>query len=143
MLLLVLEVLHFHVFIQKDPAHAYSHVQCRSAHHLNVSFQGSLRESRLNAHNGQVSEAQSQPGIKEDLRGPVASIVQSVLGNLPAYDQPLMEAGLDSLGAVELRNALGSRFGLTSLPATLTYDYTTIGALAAHLAGVIWPGLQI
>ena len=49
---------------------------------------------------------------------------------------PLMEAGLDSLGAVELRNALGSRFNLQNLPATLTYDYTTVKALADHLAGI-------
>lgn len=46
-----------------------------------------------------------------------------------------MEAGLDSLGAVELRNALGSRFNLPDLPATLTYDYTTIKVLADHIGG--------
>ena len=44
-----------------------------------------------------------------------------------------MEAGLDSLGAVELRNALGARFG-TELPATLTFDYPSISALVDYLA---------
>ena len=48
-------------------------------------------------------------------------------------DQPLMEAGLDSLGAVELRNSLATRFA-TDLPATLIFDFPTVSALAQHLA---------
>ena len=42
-----------------------------------------------------------------------------------APDQPLMSAGLDSLGAIELRNGVASRFGVT-LPATVAFDYPTI-----------------
>jgi hypothetical protein len=46
-------------------------------------------------------------------------------------EQPLMEAGLDSLGAVELRNALNETFN-TSLPATFTFDNPTITAMASY-----------
>jgi acyl carrier protein len=47
-----------------------------------------------------------------------------------------MEAGLDSLGAVELRNALSTKFG-TYLPATLTFDYPTAAVMADFLIGLI------
>ena len=60
-----------------------------------------------------------------------------VTGMQVAPEQPLMEAGLDSLGAVELRNALGARFGIAELPATLTFDYPSSVALAQYLAGRI------
>lgn len=47
-----------------------------------------------------------------------------------------MEAGLDSLGAVELRSALAERFRL-DLPATLTFDHPTSAALASFLAAAL------
>lgn len=51
-------------------------------------------------------------------------------------DQPLMEAGLDSLGAVDLRNALSTQFAV-ELPSTVTFDYPTLPALAAFIAGLL------
>ena len=45
-----------------------------------------------------------------------------------------MEAGLDSLGAVELRNQLATAFPATELPATLTFDYPSISALSSFIA---------
>lgn len=50
-----------------------------------------------------------------------------------APDQPLMAAGLDSLGAVELRNTLEAELQL-ALPATLMFDLPTAAAIAAHVA---------
>ena len=69
----------------------------------------------------------------------VAAIVLQVMGIAPDKHQPLMEAGLDSLGAVELRNALGAAFGL-DLPPTVTLDYPSIAALADYIASVAAAG---
>jgi acyl transferase domain-containing protein/NADPH:quinone reductase-like Zn-dependent oxidoreductase/acyl carrier protein len=50
--------------------------------------------------------------------------------------RPLKDVGLDSLMAVELRNALARSTG-HSLPATLLFDYPTLDALTAHLMKVL------
>ena len=55
------------------------------------------------------------------------------------HAQPLMEAGLDSLGAVVLRDALSKRFS-ADLPATAIFDHPTPAALAAFLAASLGAG---
>lgn len=51
--------------------------------------------------------------------------------------RPLREIGLDSLLAVELRNAI-VRATSKALPATLLFDYPTVEALADHLLGSVF-----
>ncbi|EAR3735688.1 hypothetical protein EJO83_28620 [Salmonella enterica] len=56
-------------------------------------------------------------------------------------NRPLSEIGLDSLTAVELRNALRKRTG-KNLPATLAFDYPTIADIAAYILRLLAPELM-
>lgn len=63
----------------------------------------------------------------------VASAVATILGQDVARDEPLMAAGLDSLGVAELRGALATIAGV-DIPATALFDYPSVAALAAFIA---------
>lgn len=65
-------------------------------------------------------------------------LVSSLLGSGISKDEPLMEAGLDSLGAVELRNSVSAKFGV-ELPATVTFDHPSVVALAEYVAAKVAP----
>lgn len=69
----------------------------------------------------------------EDIEEAVLSLVRGLVGQDVAQDQPFMEAGLDSLGAVELRNAVSAKYRL-DLPATLLFDYPNAASLSSFLA---------
>jgi polyene macrolide polyketide synthase len=74
---------------------------------------------------------------KEVLLEQVRSQAAKALGFDPSEPidprQPLNELGLDSLMAVELRDALARMVG-RNLPATLLFNYPTLGALEEYLA---------
>lgn len=52
-------------------------------------------------------------------------------------DTPLMEAGIDSLSAVEFRNKVSTEFRQVRLPSTLMFDYPSVAALGSYIAGAL------
>jgi len=77
--------------------------------------------------------AGDQQQLAQQVGSTVRSAVADLLGGSIGADEPLMAAGLDSLGSVELRNALEGRLQL-QLPSTLVFDYPTVSALTSYIS---------
>ncbi len=78
----------------------------------------------------------------------VADVVRGIVARVLRLDTPeaidrrgrLMDLGVDSLMALEVRNLLTKGLGLErTLPATLMFDYPTIDAIAGHLLTRLTP----
>ena len=64
--------------------------------------------------------------------------IKEIMGAEISAEAPLTSAGLDSLGAVELRKELAGLTGL-ELPSTLVFDYPSAQAIAELIAGQLTP----
>jgi len=105
--------------------------------------QKQLIKSRLGDYSGGEMSVSSAAGLLQstnvqavdtmELESAIQRTLISIIGQEVPSQEPLMAAGLDSLGAVELRNSLEGSFGL-QLPSTLVFDYPTVDALAGYLA---------
>jgi myxalamid-type polyketide synthase MxaC len=83
------------------------------------------------------SPARRRQSLIEALQGHTARVL-----GLPAAvgvdpDQPLQDAGMDSLMAVELRDALVKLTG-RDLPVTLLFEHPSLGAVADHLLETVF-----
>ncbi len=72
--------------------------------------------------------------LRDLVRGEVMRVLRLDAAAAPARHDRLMDLGMDSLMAVQLRNALNQALALAHpLASTLMFDYPTIDAIAAHL----------
>jgi len=67
------------------------------------------------------------------LQSQLLQIVSSVLGQEVTSDEPLVNAGMDSISANELRSQLARAVGVAMLPPEVVFDYPNVDALANYL----------
>ncbi|MES9542849.1 SDR family NAD(P)-dependent oxidoreductase [Actinomadura sp. NPDC000600] len=102
---------------------------------------GSVRSSASGSLARRLADLPPQR-MREVMVREVRECLAAVLGHASAdavdAEASFKELGVDSLGAVELRNALSAAAG-TRLPATLVFDHPTATALAEHLCQTLAP----
>ncbi|MGA8261342.1 MAG: alpha-hydroxy-acid oxidizing protein [Arenicellales bacterium] len=85
----------------------------------------------------EVPPAPASPSSSPATAQTVAEIVTTYMGTLTSepidQDRPLFDAGLDSLGTLELIEKFEQRFSM-EVPPTLLYDHPTIRELGAYFA---------
>jgi len=80
--------------------------------------------------------------LLQRVRAQVAGVLGLPPGEAISDKQPLLDMGLDSLMAVELRNRLRAELKIErALPATLVFDHPSVAAVAEYLATEVygWP----
>jgi len=68
------------------------------------------------------------------IRAIISTCVTQALGTTLGVDDPLMQHGLDSLSAVDLRGAVCTALARSDAPSTIFFDYPTIASAAKALA---------
>jgi len=96
-------------------------------------FHPPIESPDLDALLRQAAPAERHAVLLDAVSGEIARVLRLAADAAPRKRDRLMDLGMDSLMAVELRNRLSSRTGLENLPATLIFDYPTPDAIAGYL----------
>lgn len=95
---------------------------------------GGRRKRGVDANKGGAgTAAPDAAALRAQVAATVAAAAAEVVGPGVGEDEPLMAAGLDSLGSVEFANMLSQRLGM-SMPGTLIFDYPSLRAVGDYLS---------
>ncbi len=89
---------------------------------------------------GPQSQQQVRIVRKKSLADTILGLVRGIISDenqAITLETPFFEAGLDSIGMVELNNAMVSTFKLEKLPSTVLFDYPSINDLAQFLTPLL------
>jgi len=116
---------------------SFAQVRLRAEEFSNGKPETKPAEDRVQAFLRELEEAPENERLErliDYVRGHVTKVLRRERSNPIGRAQRLMELGVDSLMAVELRNLLTTGLGLeNTLPATLIFDYPNIEAIARLL----------
>ena len=73
-----------------------------------------------------------------DISDIIITTASLLIGTSVSMNEPLMEAGLDSLGATELASRLGAGFSM-DFPSTLLFDHPSAASIRAVLEKAVTP----
>jgi acyl transferase domain-containing protein len=90
----------------------------------------------LPARLGELAATDAQRLLVDLVRSHVSEVLAYPRADDVDVDRAVIDLGIDSLGAVELRNRLNALTGL-KLAGTLIYDHPTVTALAGHLHNML------
>jgi myxalamid-type polyketide synthase MxaB len=88
-----------------------------------------------------ATRADREAAIRDILRARVATVLRFDSPEDVEFDAKFVELGLDSLAAVELKNALEATFRIP-LPTSALFDYPAIQALAEFISRQLVPTVQ-
>lgn len=116
-----------------EPTTEHVRITCEQSIHMKLSSHFDIPyflifEHAIDEHPGLQRRERGLSDVKRKLQ----EIANVILGMEVSPQQPLIDAGLDSLAATEMRNAISTSFREDELPATFVFDYPTIDAMVQY-----------